>query len=104
MNEEEFIKILNESWEIDNGFFYELRNLKFNYNKGQQLYSSIVDFKLGDELLISRDLVRLIWYIPIYMEYQKETLKTRLKDVQYNKFVILSNKIQKEVERLLGYP
>lgn len=104
MTEEKIVKALNESWAMETGFFYELRTLRFNPTKGKKLYKCLMSFNFGNQSEVSKELVRLLWYIPLFMEYQKPTLKTVLKEIEYKKYVKLSNVIQGEVERLLGYP
>lgn len=104
MTEENIIKILNNAWEIEGGFFYEIRSRKLDLKKGAELHHSLKNFELSTKSTIDRNLVRLLWYIPIYLDYQKETLKPILVDKEYLDYIKLANGIQEEIERLLGYP
>ena len=104
MTEAQIIKKLDKAWEMEDGFFYEIRNRKLNLEKGVSLHRYLQIFQLNEDTTISRKLVRLLWYIPIYLEYQKDTLKSVLDDRKYSEYVRLTNSIQAEIERLLGYP
>jgi hypothetical protein len=104
MTQENIMKILNDAWEMEGGFFYEVRNRKFDLKKGTKLHHSLKSFELNVKSTIDRNLVRLLWYIPIYLEYQKDILKSVLIEEEYLDYIKLANGIQEEIERLLGYP
>ena len=55
----------------------------------------------GEEELIPRRVVSLLWYIPLFMEWQKERVEGAigLKDYR-NKKTLIEN----ELERILGVP
>lgn len=104
MTEEELILTVDKAWEIEDGFFYEIRSLKFDKEKGEKLYQSLAEAKLREGLVIQKKTVRLIWYIPIFLEYQKDSLKSVLDEADFQDYLRLSNRIQSDVERLLGCP
>ena len=53
---------------------------------------------------LHKKIVSLLWYIPIFMEWQKETLRKKYDDLTIRKYESLMNRIQGEIERILGYP
>lgn len=104
MIEERIIKLLDNAWEMEEGFFYEIRNRNFDLKKGNGLHSLLQKIDLEKAKTIDKKLVRLLWYIPIYLDYQKDTLKPVLSDEKYTEYVRCANRIQGEVERILGCP
>lgn len=104
MTEGQIIKHLDNAWEMEDGFFYEIRSRKFDLEKGNSLYNCLQKFELEESKTIDRKLVKLLWYIPMYLDYQKDTLKPVLSDEKYLNYIELTNCIQGEIERLLGYP
>src|ERR1700761_5158348 len=90
---------LDASWEIGVGFLGKLRDGRFDdklYENFMRLLENI-NFE-GDT--VPKRAVSLLWYIPLFMEWQKERLTSRPTN-EYNK---IKTKIESELERILGVP
>ncbi len=98
---QELIEQLESTWEVDTGFFYKLRQGIFDrklYNEFLILLKTI-DFE-DEEMIVSR-VVSLLWYIPLFMEWQKERV---VKTINLGEYNILKQNIENELERILGVP
>ncbi len=98
---EEIIAQLESTWDIDTGFFGKLREGKFDkelYNDFMQLLRTI---SFEEEELISSRVVSLLWYIPLFMEWQKERVK---KEIDIKEYELLKTAVENELERILGIP
>lgn len=97
----EFISQLESTWDVDSGFFGKLRQGIFD----KELYNEFIQllriFSFEDEELISSRIVSLLWYIPLFMEWQKERVQKTISIDEYN---ILKTTIENELERILGIP
>lgn len=89
---------IEAEWDLENGFLGKLRAGDFDRATCQRLLETLS--KVEPEGTLDRDFVRLVWYIPIFMEWNRERVAAdSLKD--YEK---AANKILAEVERILGIP
>ena len=104
MTEKQIVNKLEIEWAIENGFFYEVRSRKFDLEKGKRVQELLQNIEPLQSKKINKRLVQLLWYIPLFLEYQKDTLKPVLEDKNYIEYVRLVNGMQSEVERILGYP
>ena len=96
----EQIQHLEFAWSFE-GFLGQLRDGKFDpilYEEFITLLRSI-SFKGEDSIL--KEIVSLLWYIPLFMEWQCERVKDSisLKEYERKKTVI-----ENELERILGTP
>ena len=100
MMEDNILQKLNDSWEYDSGFFGKLRQGYFDEN----LFSEFVDLLKSisfEEDFIHRDIVRLLWFIPLFMEWQEERISSGINiNVYSNKRTLIEN----ELLRILGNP
>lgn len=104
MKTEELLQILKEAWDIESGFFFLLRSRKFDEKKGDIVLAALKKYKLENENLINKELITLIWYIPLFLEYQKQNLVEVFTEELYDKLSLLSDKMEGEVERILDTP
>ena len=104
MDKEKLVDVLGDAWDEEIGFFFSIRNRKFERDKGVFLLKHLKEFSTPDGDLINKEMVRFIWYIPIYLEYQKENLNIALKKNPVEDAWKILSQIQAEVERILGYP
>jgi hypothetical protein len=72
MNKNEIILELEKEWAVPNGLFYQLRyNGDFDVQKYERFVELLHSIKIeGEE--INRKLVSLLWYLPLFMTWQKE--------------------------------
>lgn len=101
----ELIESIQKSWEAEEGFLYKIRYRIFDKKSGDYLLSQLMKVKLNSDVKhIDKELVKTIWYIPIFLEFQKESIETTQTETTYHDYIKLLNKIQDEVGRILGYP
>ena len=58
--------------------------------------------KLSDDASVDRRLVALLWYIPVFLRWQKERVQEKRGDVAAFDRVI--NRVQGILEEILGVP
>lgn len=100
MNNEQ-IEQLDLSWDIDEGFFGNLRQGKFDNGLFTNFMSLLKSISFDDEELIPRRAVSLLWYIPLFMEWQKERVAGT---ISLNDYDNKKTQIENELERILGIP
>ena len=94
--------MLEKEWGID-GFLDELRRGKFAMDKSDTFLTLLRNIKLGnDHEQIPKRLVSLLWYLPCFLEWQKERIKEKGGDeVAYRNFV---TQVINALEQALGIP
>lgn len=100
MDLEASIMQLKKEWEKPKGFFGRLREGYFD----QEGFKRIEDILKGlktDEFL-SRELISLIWYIPLFMSWQKERVEKKGGDIK--EIERATNILQGILEDFLGVP
>lgn len=66
----ELIRDLKFEWGEAGGFFFDLRDRKFN----RIAFDRIKSISFEDEPLISREIVALIWSIPFFVEHNSHNI------------------------------
>ncbi len=101
----EFIDTLDNEWS-ETGFFEKLRydNI-IDFDRGFELLENVKSFQINEEKeLINRKLVSLLWYIPQFMEWQKERLSEKYDNELMKKYNKIIGHFNNEIERILGLP
>lgn len=97
---------ISESWDEPNGFFYKIRDQNVDFIQGNEIVQILKKIEFADDELIEKYKIKLLWYIPIYMEWQYE----RLKDFQsgnkkvLDNYLLLQASMLNEIERILDVP
>src|SRR5438552_1605020 len=96
---QEQIEQLDLSWDMDLGFFGRLRQGYFDNElyKGFSILLKSISYE--EDELIPKRIVSLLWYIPLFMEWQKERVQQEINLKEYNS---LKQNIENELERILG--
>ncbi|MGE3962775.1 MAG: hypothetical protein AB7I09_01605 [Planctomycetota bacterium] len=102
MNLEQAIDFLEQSWDRDAGFLGRVRSGDFDSDLGARFLERLKTLEPceGDE--ISRRLVALLWYVPIFLEWQTERVKEKGHDL--DEYKRSANSILSVVEDYLGIP
>lgn len=98
------LNALDKAWDEEAGFLFGIRNRNFDEKEGLLLLEALRSYLSPEEACIDRDLVRLLWFIPLYMEYQTYNIKQAFDEETLQKYQDISNQILDEVSRILGYP
>lgn len=68
---DEAINELDRQWDSESGFFGQLRNGIYTDSGFQKVVSILASIDLGSSDTISRRLVSLLWFMPLFMGWQK---------------------------------
>ncbi|MDR6565014.1 MULTISPECIES: hypothetical protein [unclassified Arcicella] len=96
------LKISN-AWEMD-GFLGLLRDRVFNVQMGEDFLHNLQSIEFDSIDCIPKDTVKILWYIPIFMEWRDIDLKYTLEENEYKKYINLKSKILNHLEEILGMP
>lgn len=102
MNQEHLIRTLESEWEPEQGFFWRVRQGVFSEADFQRALSKVSSIEGFENELIERRLVSLLWYIPIFMHWQKDRVLEKGGDGEAYAKAIAA--MTNQVERLLGVP
>jgi hypothetical protein len=93
---------LESEWSLEEGFFWQLRQGHFTGNDFDRALKKISAIFIPEDVDLPRRVVSLLWYIPIFMQWQVERVQENKGDVSgYAKAI---TRMTNEIERLLGVP
>jgi hypothetical protein len=102
MNSEALISDLEKEWDFAHGFFGMLRRGIFDLPSLERLVRTLNAMDLRNDAQVNRRVVSLLWYMPLFMGWQRERVQENGGDpCEFDKAV---NLVQSLVERLLGVP
>ncbi len=99
MGQKEYIDAIGKSWDLD-GFLGQLKVGVFNRALYNELYTSLLKINILDDEEIERELIQLLWFIPIFMCRLKEYIK----DIPSKDYDGLCEDIEEQLARIFGYP
>ena len=99
----ELISMIEAEWDLDNGFFGRLREGQFNPQFYARCANALdrIQTEVGNAENMSRRLVSLIWYIPLFMRWQTERVKESIGEIQFQRVVA---EFETKVQGILGAP
>jgi hypothetical protein len=98
----DFIQRVESEWQPDTGFFWKVRQGIFDKSDFNRALSQVASVPSPNGEPLPARLVSLLWYIPIFMEWQRDRVRENGGDV--GEFAFSANKLTTEVERILGVP
>jgi hypothetical protein len=101
MNTIELIEKLDAAWDSD-GFLDNIRHGYFDPEAGKAFVSLLKTVYIGDEELIPKRLLSQLWYLPSFLEWQKERVAETsgvLND--YKRFIV---DVHNSLEIVIGVP
>jgi hypothetical protein len=99
MKQQKYIDSLDKAWGFE-GFLGSLREGKFDKNLYDELYRSLKEIDIDVHEPIERELIQLLWFIPIFMYRQKEYFP----NVPSKEYDALRENLEEELARILIYP
>ncbi len=102
MSYEKEIDALESEWSPEDGFFWRVRQGHFNPNDFERALKKLATITMAEDADVPRRLVSLLWYIPLFMQWQVERVQENKGDV--NAYMAAITKMTNEVERVLGMP
>lgn len=101
MDFDEIIDRLDKEWDTD-GFFDRLRNGRYDAKQAQAILKMLRAISIGDDELIPKRLVALLWYLPSFLGWQTERVEEMGGEKSaYERFV---TEVQSTLEEVLGTP
>ena len=102
MDKQKIIELLGQEWEIEHGFLGKIRHREFDPEGLERLLNLLEIVQNDGEELIDRNLISLIWFIPLFLEWQKPSFVAAGKDIAPLQSAI--NKIMPIMYKILGLP
>jgi len=96
------ITSLELEWSEEAGFFWQLRQGRFVLADFQRALTKIKSVAIPEDGNVPRRIVSLLWYIPLFMQWQVERVRENQGDSIA--FTGAITTITNEIERLLGVP
>jgi len=93
---------LESCWEWETGFFAKLRRLQWDAEALERVLKVLSAIETNDSTSIPRRIVSMLWYMPMVMSWQSEqVVKSGIETAIYESAF---NRIQEQIERILGIP
>lgn len=102
MGYENSIAELEAEWSPDDGFFWRIRQGQFRTIDFERALKKVSAISIEEDADVPRRLVSLLWYIPLFMQWQVERVQESKGDVKA--YTTAITKMTNEIERLFGVP
>lgn len=96
------VEELERFWEPDDGVFWRLRQGNLDPQGLESVAARLESIEVAEDTQLPRRFVSLVWFIPIFMEWQRDRVREQGGDMQ--EFAKLQNRLTGVVQRLLGVP
>jgi len=93
---------IEAEWDDETGFLGQVRNSKFDRQALARLLAALDAVQLEGES-VGRELVRVLWYMPLFLEWNKERT-VRVSEATEREYDDAATEIMNRLERLLGVP
>jgi hypothetical protein len=97
---EEQILLLESAWDLE-GFLGCLRDGEFDNDLYHEFILLLRSISFDEDALIPKKVITLLWYIPLFMDWQLERIQNVISSKDYN---LKKTSIENELERILGVP
>jgi hypothetical protein len=99
---DDLIAALEHEWDLGEGFLGKLREGTFDPAGLERLMRLLDGIDIGDAPEVNRRLVSLLWFMPLFMEWQRERADKHGVDPQA--LVHAIDRVQTAMWKLLGCP
>jgi|SRR5665213_478292 len=99
-DDKNLIAELEAAYDLDEGFLGLLRGGHFDSLARDRFLHLLEGVDLGTSAVIDRRLVALLWYVPLFMQWQQE----RLDDEEKSYLLAAIDQVTNQLERILGVP
>ncbi|MCD4751014.1 MAG: hypothetical protein K8R59_16705 [Thermoanaerobaculales bacterium] len=93
--------VLEAAWDLE-GVLGRLRRRKLDLFALRTLGEKLAEVETANS--IRKREVALLWYVPLFLAWQREHLEELNPKTELNEFDVISNGILTETERILGVP
>lgn len=102
MDTDVMISDLEREWTLETGFLGLLRTGFFDAAAFDRLQKTLDKVKIQADSVIDRRLVSLLWYMPAFMEWQRQRVEERGGDlIEVDRAI---NQVRNALARILGVP
>ena len=99
---EAFIKSIESEWEPETGFFWKIRQGDFLQDEFDRTFAKFAAVPSMSEEPLPARLVSVLWYVPIFMEWQIDRVRERGGDL--HAYSIAMNRLTAEGNAFSGCP
>lgn len=96
-----YLPELEAAWELDTGFLGCLRDGIFDRALFGDFVTTLMRVRVAEDALLPARFVTLLWFIPLFMEWQTERVSTTCSLEEYS---LARTRIEQQLERILGFP
>jgi hypothetical protein len=96
-----YLAELEAAWEPDTGFLGCLRDGIFDQALFTDFVTTLIRVRVAEEALLPARFVTLLWFIPLFMEWQTERVSATCSPEEYG---LARTRIERQLERILGSP
>ena len=93
---------IEAAWEPEDGAMWKLRQGDIDVPQIESLLLLLERIRPAEDDLLPRRFVSLVWYLPIFFEWQRERVAERGGDIKA--YQVLSNRVVAIVQQVLGVP
>ncbi|MEP7220151.1 MAG: hypothetical protein ABI876_14605 [Bacteroidota bacterium] len=101
MNQKELTDLIGEEYDIPNGSLYKLRQGEFDHDGLDRLLAKLRTICLTGDM-IDRRLVAVLWYLPLFIGYQRERVENAGYDMKL--FDRFETQVTNVLLEILGFP
>jgi hypothetical protein len=99
---DDLIAALEHEWDLGQGFLGKLRQGLFDPVGLERLIRLLDRIDFGDAVEVNRRLISLLWFIPLFMEWQRE--RVHAPDADPQTVSDAADRVENAIERILGLP
>jgi hypothetical protein len=96
-----YLSDLEAAWEPETGFLGCLRDGIFDQALFGDFVTTLMRVRVAEDALLPARFVTLLWFIPLFMEWQTERVIVTCSPEEY---ALARTRIEQQLERILGFP
>jgi hypothetical protein len=104
MNTRDIINKLKAEWVMDSGFFALVGQGTFDDAGAARVRAVLAQIDFGVSKGLDRELVTYLWFIPIFMAGNTETMDRVYGQRTFYEYLQVTDEFQTKIEQLLGLP
>jgi hypothetical protein len=99
---DDLIAALEHEWDLGQGFLGKLRQGLFDPVGLERLIRLLDRIDFGDAVEVNRRLISLLWFMPLFIEWQRE--RVHAPDTDPQTLSHAANRVENAIEKILGLP
>lgn len=96
------LEALDGAWGEESGYLGMLRYGRFSEEAGEKLLALLDSIEVGEGERLHPDFVRLVWFAPLFAEWQTERAVERGADQE--KVALVADRLRERLMEILGTP